>query len=291
MKLSVVIPSYNRKDTLLKCLNALFKQTYSKEGFEIIVIDDGSTDGTEFFIKEAIKSPPVELKYFRQENKGPAAAKNTGIRNANGKVILFIGDDIIATSTLLEEHSNWHREYPNDKAAVGGYVSWAKDTCVTPFMKWLENGGPQFTFNLIKKDTVDYRYFITANISLKRNLLLRNGIFDEDFRYACYEDIELGYRLTNMGLKLLYNKNAVGHHSHTTSLINYERRMLNAGKSLRLFLNKHPELRKRYYPTLWRRLRTYLYAPVIYANYNPITFYYRYRLNKKLMEGLREPLA
>lgn len=285
MEISVVIPSYNRKDILVKCLNALFEQTYPKDNFEIIVIDDGSTDGTEVSINGAMEESPIELKYFKQENKGPAAARNKGIQNASNEIILFLGDDIISSPTLLEEHSRLHMQYPENNTAVLGYVTWADDICVTPFMKWLEHGGPQFAFNLIKKNIADYRFFYTANISLKREFLLKNGMFDEDFHYACYDDVELGYRLAKKGLKISYNKNAVGYHCHSTSLVEYEKRMFNTGKSLRLFLDKHPELIKKCKPTLLRRSLRYLYAPILYSNYNPMSFYYTYRLNRKLMEG------
>ena len=93
-KISVIIPTYNRKDILIKCLNALNKQTLSHTAYEVIVVDDGSNDGTE----DAIKNLQLACKftYLRQENKGPGAAKNLGIKHATGELLLFINDDIIA---------------------------------------------------------------------------------------------------------------------------------------------------------------------------------------------------
>ena len=241
MGLSVIISTCNRKDILRKCLNALFGQTCLKSGYEIIVIDDGSTDGTENAVNEITRKSPVKLRYFKQENKGPAVARNVGIRNANGEIVLFIGDDIIAAPDLLEEHFLWHERYSDNNVAVLGYVTWSPEIKITPFMKWLENGGPQFSFWRIEdKVEVDtQRYFYTSNISLKRKFLLeKNGFFDEEFLYAAYEDNELGCRLKKKGLILKYNKNAIGYHHHFTSLNDACRRMIRVGESSQILAKK-----------------------------------------------------
>lgn len=240
MQLSVIIPTYNRKNVLIKCLNALFNQTYPQSNYEIIVIDDGSTDGTEKMIKTMIDGAPCALRYFKQENKGPAAARNVGIRNANGKIVLFVGDDIIVTPSLLEEHLKWHGQYPDNNVAVLGYVTWSPEIEITPFMKWLENGGPQFHFWQIKdKIEVDaHNYFYTCNLSLKRKFILENGLFDTEFSYAAFEDIELGYRLKNKGLKMKYNKDAVGYHYHYTSLASACERMKRVRESSIIYHSK-----------------------------------------------------
>lgn len=244
LSLSVIITTYNRKEILKKCLNALFNQTYDQAQYEIIVIDDGSTDGTEELVKSMAKESPWVLRYFKQEKKGPAAARNVGIKNANGKIALFIGDDIVAAPTLLEEHSKWHGQYSDNNVAVLGYLTWSPEIEITPFMRWLENGGPQFHFWQIKdKIEVDPQsYFYTSNISLKREFLLKNnGFFDENFLYAAYEDIELGYRLKRKGLILKYNKDAIAYHHHYTSLRSACRRMIKVGESRGRFKKKLEE--------------------------------------------------
>lgn len=239
--LSVVIPTFNRKNILRKCLYALFDQIYPKSDYEIIIIDDGSTDGTEELVKSLLNNSPCILRYFKQANKGPASARNVGIRNAWGEIILFIGDDIIATPTLLEEHFRWHQQYPEDNVAVLGYVTWSPEIQITPFMKWLENGGPQFHFWQIEnKNEVDPQsYFYTSNISIKREFILRNnGFFDEDFPYAAYEDIELGHRLKEKGMILKYNNKAVGYHYHYVSLDDACQRMIRVGESSQILAKK-----------------------------------------------------
>jgi glycosyltransferase involved in cell wall biosynthesis len=240
IKITVVIPTYNRKDTLKKCLNAVFNQSYPKAGYEVIVIDDGSTDGTEGLVSSLLNDSPCTLRYFKQEHKGPAAARNVGIKSAYGKIILFIGDDIIATPTLLDEHIKWHKDYSNDNVAVLGYVTWSPEIKITPFMRWLEKSGVQFGYSLIEKyDDVPYNFFYTSNISMKRKFLLENnGFFDEEFPYAAYEDIELGYRLKKAGMILKYNNEAVGYHYHHTTLDDTCRRMIMVGESSQMLAKK-----------------------------------------------------
>lgn len=245
MKISVVIPTYNRKDILIKALDALFEQTYPKDDFEIIVVDDGSTDGTEAVVSKRIVKSPVELKYFKQKNKGPAAARNLGIRNAKREIILFIGDDIISSPTLLEEHIRYHKQYLDEKVAVLGYVTWSKDIKVTPFIEWLGESGAQFGYKLIKDpENVLYRFFYTSNVSVKREFLLRHGLFDEDFPYAAMEDIELAYRLASKGLKIVYNNMAVGYHKHIIDQSSFVKRSELAGWSMAIFHQKYPELKE-----------------------------------------------
>jgi len=307
LSLIVVIPTYNRKYILEKCLNALFNQTCSKSDYEIIVIDDGSTDGTKEVVASMINSSPCKIRYFEKKHKGPAAARNVGIKNAEGEIILFIGDDIIATPTLLEEHYKWHRQYPDDNVAIVGFVTWSPEIKITPFMKWLENGGPQFHFWQIKdKIEIDEpKYFYTANLSLKRKFLLENnGFFVEDFPYAACEDIELGYRLKKIGMILKFNKNATGYHFHPINLNKYCRRMLYAGSSLVILSNKLPESFSADTPktSLIKKIVKYPYPIIIklmsfldyylgisfYSWYGKITDYYKYEGIKRAKTNIFE---
>ena len=99
-----------------------------------------------------------------------------------------------------------------------GYVTWSPEIKVTPFMRWLERGGPQFKYWTINNpQNVSWRHLYTANISFKRQFLLEDGFFDEDFPNAAYEDTELGYRLHQRGLRIVYNKRAVAYHYHAIS--------------------------------------------------------------------------
>jgi len=105
---SVIIPTYNRKEILERTLRTYSDQTYPKDKFEVIVIDDGSTDGTEHVVKSLVGGSNYKLRYFRQDNKGPAAARNLGINEAAGEIVLITGDDCIPDPKLIEEHVRYH---------------------------------------------------------------------------------------------------------------------------------------------------------------------------------------
>src|SRR3989337_4078650 len=96
---SIIIPTHNRSAILRKCLDALAVQTFSSNGFEVFVCDDGSTDDTEEIIKGY--SSPYKLTYLRQNNQGPASARNRGIRKARGEYLLFLNDDAIVEPGTL----------------------------------------------------------------------------------------------------------------------------------------------------------------------------------------------
>jgi glycosyltransferase involved in cell wall biosynthesis len=211
--LTIIIPTYNRKDVLRKTLTAYCSQSEPEEILEILVVDDGSTDGTDSIVAQHKEASPIPIRYLHQENRGQASARNHGIREARGKIALFGDDDIIPAANLVSEHLAWHKNYREDSVGVLGHVSWSPEVHPTPFMKWLAFAGPSgHYYNLSPGMQVDAGHFYSGNISLKVEFLRKNGIFDEDFRSYGYEDNELGYRLIKRGLRLLYNPNAVGYH-------------------------------------------------------------------------------
>ncbi len=210
---TVVIPTYNRAAVLKKALDAYGAQSPSGLIRELIVVDDGSTDNTRPMVEEAAGKCGFEVRYMRQPNSGPAAARNVGIREARGEIILFTDSDIVPRPDLVAQHARWHRENPVDVAGVLGYVTWPAEPKPTPFMKWLGEEGALFAYRELRnKREIGYRYMYTCNLSLKTNFLRTRGQFNEEFKGAAWEDIELGYRLSQEGLRLLYNRDAVGYH-------------------------------------------------------------------------------
>jgi GT2 family glycosyltransferase len=212
-RLSIIIPTYNRKDVLRKTLEAYCSQSAPEEILEIFAVDDGSTDGTDSVVAQSNEGSPIPIRYIRQEHRGAAAARNLAIRAAGGDLLLFTDDDIVPSPTLVEEHSKWHQQNPDPSAAVLGFVPWHPDVHATPFMNWLMQDGPVFCLReCAKRRELGFEFFYTCNLSLKAEFLRNNGIFDEDFEsYGC-EDLELGYRLTKKGLRLIYNPQAVAYH-------------------------------------------------------------------------------
>lgn len=240
---SVVIPTYNRCEVLVDCLCALANQTIAMPKFEVIVIDDGSSDQTPLLIEKAQTSYPFDFTFLRQKNSGPATARNAGVQQARGEIILFLGDDIIAEPDLLYQHEKWHLIHKAPHDAVLGFVTWDPLNPITPFMQWLENGGPQFNYSGIKGTRANYGFFYTCNLSIKKQFLITNGLFDPDFKHAAYEDTELAYRLEKKGMVLHYHAKAQAWHRHPTTLASSRKRMRIIGQSAALVEQKHPELR------------------------------------------------
>jgi len=242
--ISVIIPTYNRRDTLLRCLQDYDRQTFPLDRFEIIVVDDGSTDGTWEMLKDLEGKLKCRLFCYRKENEGPGAARNLGIRHAVGEVLLIIGDDIFPDVNLLSEHFVWHGErYPEDNAGVLGFVTWDKDPPPSPFMIWLGRGW-QNAYHLIRhQEEVDWRFSYTGNISLKRAFLeITREAFDERCLSYGYEDIEWGYRLHCKGFRLFYNENAIGYHHHWQTLEHSLKRAQKLGRSAKTLRSINQEL-------------------------------------------------
>lgn len=239
MRLSVVIPTYNRKDALVETLKAFSRQSY--KDFEVIIVDDGSTDGTGEIIKKL--NLPFEIQYIFQQNKGPASARNLGIKHSKEEIIFFTGDDIILSNNLLEEHiKNYYNSGEN--LAVLGYTQWAPQIKITPFKKYIANY--HFAYSSINnKEDVYWGYFFTSNISIYKKLLEKAGLFDEEFPYAAYEDTELGYRLSQQGMKMIFNKEAIAYHNHNMNFKSYQRTMLNKGISSVILVKKVPSLKRK----------------------------------------------
>jgi glycosyltransferase involved in cell wall biosynthesis len=198
---------------LLKALESYKDQTARAEILEVLVVDDGSTDGTGQAVAAFSQTSPITIRYLAKQNKGPAAARNYGIREAKGTLLLFADDDIIPRPTLVAEHIAWNRRYPADDFAILGHVSWSPEVHPTPFMEWMGLVGVLFGYSfLLPGKEVSFEYFYSCNLSVKREFLMKNGMFDENFQAAAFEDTELGYRLINKGLRVLYNPQAIGYH-------------------------------------------------------------------------------
>jgi GT2 family glycosyltransferase len=238
-RVSVVIPTFNRKQVLAKAFQAHLAQSALDEIKEILIVDDGSTDGTESQVSALASKSSVPVRYCKQSKLGQAAGRNFGIREATGEIILFADDDIIPAADLLAEHLRWHDRYPEPHVVVLGYVTWSPEVRPTPFMKWLGLDGPLFAYAHFRgKKELDFRAFYTCNLSLKTEFLRRTGTFDEDFKSYGYEDPELGYRLQKNGMRLLYNPAAAAYHYKRVTFAEACRRVELAAPALRVFRQK-----------------------------------------------------
>ena len=212
---SVVIPTFERPDTLRQVLEALGRQAGAVD-FEVVVVDDGSRDATPARLR--LLSLPYPFRVFRQQNSGPAAARNRGVEESRGRSILFLGDDTVPEPDLLAVHARAHREPRPFPVAVLGYTTWPRDRRVSPFLHHINEYGLQFGYGLIEDpEAVPFNFFYTSNISIERRLLVDHP-FDTTFPSAAWEDIELAYRLDAKGLKIRYNAGAVTRHYHAMTI-------------------------------------------------------------------------
>lgn len=239
--MSVIIPTHNRAAILRLCLEALQRQVGVPE-FEVIIVDDGSTDDTYHLVSNVQRNYGAPLHYLSQTPHGPAVARNLALAHAQGEILLIIGDDIIpARDDFLSQHSNWHLlKHPEENVAVLGKITWPPEYTVTPYMKWLEEG-PQFSYHKLAHGvSTTFEHFYTSNVSLKKRFL-GDTRFDESFRYAAYEDIELAYRLASRGLRVVHNSHAIAHHYHPVRLRGNLNRAFLVGKSRFVLDRLHPE--------------------------------------------------
>jgi len=234
--ISVVIPTVNREKILRRVIEGLIKQTYPADRFEVVVVDDNSTDGTQDTVKE-LRQIHNNIRYIKQlpGKKGPAAANNLGIRNATGDFILFINDDVIPDMHMLEEHMKYHNKYQN--ITVQGKV------INTSSLDELDKRHDGYSGGYSK---LSFGYFTTWNCSIRKELLIKAGMFDEDFINLCWEDVELGLRLRKLGTRQKYNGKAFGYHYRSEfsmkQLARVREKSINMGKNAMIYYKKHPNL-------------------------------------------------
>jgi len=242
MKISIVITTYNLEKIIEESVLSFINQSLPREEYELIVVDDGSTDTTPSMLDNLSKTHNFTV--IHQENSGVSHARNVGASHAAHEVILFSQGDICVDYNALKIHYNFHDAHPPKEYALVGYITWHHNLVITPFMRWLENGGPQFDFNrLTSGQKADYLAFYTPHVSLKRSLFIESGGFDESFvihqGMTAYEDTELAWRLHKLGMKLFYDENAIAYHYHAKTLESVTKRRFYEGQMSKRLYDLH----------------------------------------------------
>ncbi len=239
---SVIIPTWNRVETLAKMLRAWELQVPTDLEFEVVVVDDGSEDETQALL-EAIRPERYQLVRLRQENRGPAMARNYGLAAAMGEKILFTGDDIEPSPDLLRAHHEAHSLTIGGRWAVLGNISWPTDLEITSTMRHVDGiGAQQFSFHYMKDgEEYDYRHFYTSNVSAARKLIDEEFMgFSGDFPAAAFEDAEFSFRLRRRGMKIVYREAARAFHHHAYEVPSFFRRQVSCGRMAAVLIGKWP---------------------------------------------------
>lgn len=238
MFFSVVIPTYNRLPILEKCLRGLESQSFGADagiaGYEVVVVDDGSTDNTVAYL-QARSSEFPHVRLLTQDHQGPAAARNLGVLQAQGDTIIFIDSDLVVTEAFLQSHAialrQGQQELGHDRCFTYGRVI---NTCN------FENP----TSEPYKITDFSAAFFATGNVAIARHWLIEAGLFDLSFTLYGWEDLELGVRLKNRGLKLIKAPAAVGYHWHPPFSLQQIPRLIDQeiqrGRMGVIFYQKHP---------------------------------------------------
>jgi len=239
-RVSVVIPTYERRLSLERMLRALSLQTMPADQFEVVISIDGSTDGTREMV--AAFRAPYRLIAQWQQNRGRAAARNRGIALARGDVLVLLDDDMEPAPDCLAAHLAAHRR-GQDLAVIGAapIVEEPAATAASAYVRHKFNthlerlADPHHVFAL--------RDFYGGNLSIERRVLVDAGGFDEQFVIYGNEDIELWWRLRARGVVLTFSKDAVAYQHYTKDFAGVAQDSIAKGRTSVLLAQKHPATR------------------------------------------------
>jgi glycosyltransferase involved in cell wall biosynthesis len=223
---SVVVPAYNAEGTVGACLRALLAQEDASAAYEVILVDDGSTDRTG---EIAVGFGP-RVRVIRQANRGAGAARNTGTAAARGGIVLFTDAD-------CEPVPSWAAALAGAiRAGAGGAKGTYRTRQRSLTARFVQAEYESKYRRMTGMERIDF--VDTYSAGYRRDLLLRSGGFDESLRYN--EDQELSFRLSEMGADLRFVPHAVVYHRHTDSPGEYVRKKFRIGYWKVAVLAHHP---------------------------------------------------
>ncbi len=244
IELSVIVPSYNRRKALAEFLGAMEMQTLSPQRYEILIVLDGSTDGSAHLLESwSRQHPDFSLRILQQPNRGQSAARTYGASEAAAPLLLFLDDDIVPGPGCLLAHVQRHRQLNRPAAVLGDAHMPAQPNesyyDLVTRMWWRQ----MYAERAQRFPHVIYRDFCSNHVSLPRDLFQRVGGFDPDFQGYGGEDYDLGYRLLQAGVDLVLAPDAEAQHNHRGSPRQVYRNLTDEGRNDVRLGTKHPELR------------------------------------------------
>lgn len=227
VEISIVIPTFNRCAQLKECIESILNQDYNN--YEIIIIDDGSTDGTKEMLKDYSNRYQDKIILLKQNREGPAKARNESLTFAKGKIVLFIDDDARAAPNWIG-HIIEDFKYPKI-GIIGGE---------TVEEKYSKSG----VLYHRKINTLDFDFVPTKNAAFLKEALKKVNGFDGRFKYPAFEDMDLCVRIRNMGYDIKINNKAVVYHNERHSLKGRLIKQYEYGYGTSTFLDLHPDYRQ-----------------------------------------------
>jgi glycosyltransferase involved in cell wall biosynthesis/peptidoglycan/xylan/chitin deacetylase (PgdA/CDA1 family) len=210
MRLSVIIASYNRRESLASCLATLFDQDFPVNQYEIVVVVDGSSDGTSEMLSSLCSR--AKLVVIEQGNQGQTAALNAGVKAAAGEIVLFLDDDLVCDSRLLSAHVAAHT--PGVPTLVFGRMRGVMGQSPTSVERWTCENLERYYERLEKDPRPRWPDDAWAgpNCSMARTVFLQSRGYDGEHFPRRGEDVDLGFRLWNMGVKFYFCPQAITSH-------------------------------------------------------------------------------
>lgn len=227
-QLSVVVPAYNDAPALRYCLARLAAQTLAPAAYEVLVVDDGSTDETPRVAAEAAGGRARVRCVRLDRNQGRSAARNAGVRAAEAPLVVFVDSDVLVVPEFLQRHLEIHRATASQVLGRGPVV-------VIPSLE-VPARPPRIG--------ISPAYLDTANASVPRQALFDAGLFDEGFRVYGWEDFDLGLRLKARGIPRVFSSSALAYHvQQPPTLESLDRHLAKEEERARTalyLLRKHP---------------------------------------------------
>lgn len=279
---SVVIPTYNRAEILKLTLSSLMRQSYARDRFEVLVVDDGSSDHTPKVVRSFCGCLRIRYFYQRDEGYRLSRARNIGIENAHGEVVIFLDSDIVVCPEYVAEHVGRHFNSEISTVVVGYIYGFGPGVEKGSLLRLINFEDITQSTEVLRRNRalwdlreavyrkVDddlsslpapWRFSWGGSMSVRKRDIEKVGMFDEDFRSWGAEDIEFGYRCFKKGLRFVLNRNAWGvHYPHANDL---DGKRESNWRNMLLFYQRHPNpeielctvARQFKYNELWENIR------------------------------------
>lgn len=212
IKYSIIIPTYNRREHLVELLDSITFCGLVIDGLEVIVVNDGSTDNTSYFLEQYNSQEHVfSFKYHNIINQGPAFARNFGASLALGKWLIFIDDDCLLPKSYFSIADKVFNQH-TDIVAVSGHVVAHSNSLISKYIDW---SGIMLSPYVDKNHK---KYFVTANALIRKDIFIQLGGFDLSFKNASGEDVYFSKRILSSGYSIYFDKNLYVRHRHRDSI-------------------------------------------------------------------------